>query len=1036
MQGMRFGGRRSEIGDWRSGTPLSSGAGAFSRRGIAAAKWFTLVLVLRSRPRRERYEDRGRRTKDEHEEDLRKETRFPPLAVLGTVLAALIRRGLILATCALGELAGATPVPAADAFDTTDLHAPPGLHVVCAATTPIVLHPVALDWSTRGHLWVAELAPESGSTPASGRVVRLEDTDGDGVFESRTVFLADLPPTSSVMDWPPGVLIAAAPDLLYAEDRNDDGAADVVRRLFVGFGAESIERRFNSLTLGLDGWVYAANGLGGGQVQPFEVDGSVSPVGNELISLEGADFRFSPEQGRLETVSGLSWTGRARDEFGHWLGLDGDLGLVHFPLRRDYTLRNPSITFPDPVVAVRDTEGYPLRLGEKAEVDLLNPDRPEQSPGGAEIHRGPPLGPVQRGDSLVTVPWTHRILRVPLRRDGFGLAADGATELLLSAASQVRSYAFTPVQIRSGPDDAIWITDSRLSVDPSGPPAGRILRLESLDGERPRLPNRLALLRADPVQALLSPNGALRDLAHRWIVAGKAAIDEPLLRALGLGQDTSLRDRLSDSEVTAARVQALSVLQQLRLLHVPDLEEALEDPEPAIRAHALSLGESYLGQGWWPDAMARLVEDSDPSVRLQTAFSLGEATHPTAAGLWARMALTSGRDQWIRAALLSSAATQPLPLLTRWLEANPNPNGSENAKRFTRDLTRTARMKHPPETIADRLVASDSPIALAGIAELIDSEPVPTRAKPNEPEWLSLLAPWVARARTTIETGRCAESSLPLHLSVLGAQPEHATNDWQTLLSHARSGTTAPVRETALRTLMRSPDVAVARILLEGWPQWRPSLRPIIVGALTTRTPWIAPLLQALEKGELAASELSPAQQDRLLHHSDPKIRADTATLLMAILQPPRTEALDNYREALALKGNAASGDAVFRARCAVCHAPALPLLPIGPDLAAIGSRTLPELALAILDPNALVEPDYRAFFIETKEGDSVTGILQRETDEALELLLVGGTTLRLPLAKTIEIRASNVSLMPEGLEADLAPKDLADLLAYIRALR
>jgi putative heme-binding domain-containing protein len=899
-----------------------------------------------------------------------------------------------------------------------------------------VLHPVALDWSTQGHLWVAEIVPESDSTPTSGRVVRLEDTDTDGVFERREVFLSGLPPASSVMDWPPGVLIAAAPDLLYAEDGNNDGVADSVRRLFVGFGAQSVKRRFNSLNLGLDGWVYAANGLGGGWVQPFEIGGSISPAGSELISLEETDFRFSLDQRSLEPVEGLSWIGRARDEFGHWLGLDADLGLVHFPLPRYYTLRNTAVAFPDPVVAVLDGEGKPLQLGEEVGVDQMGLHRLEHPPGGADIHRARTLGPVRRGDLLVTIPWKQRVLHVPLRRRGLGLEPNGEPDVLLSVAAQARGNGFTPTQVRSGPDDAIWITDSRVSAVPASPSAGRILRLESLYGAQPRLEDRLALLKADPVQALLSPNAALRDLAHRWIVAGKASVDESSLRSLGLGPSTSARDRLGDSEIAAVRVQALSILRQLQLLRFRDLEEALTDPEPAVRAHALRLCESHLRRGLWPNVMANLIQDADPIVRFQTALSLGEATHPTVADLWTKMALTSGQDQWMRAALLSSAAMQPLPLLNRWLEANAGAPSSIGKEDLTRNLIRTARLRHTHESIAKTLSESVSAVALAGVAELIASEPVPARRDSDETEWLSVLGPCVARARTAIETGRCAESSLPLHLSVLGAQPKHATNDWRTLLNYARWGTTSVVRETALYTLLRCSDVAVARLLLEDWPQWRPSLRPTIVGALTARTPWTAQLLQALERGELVASELSPAQQGQLLHHPDPDVRSEAAALLTALLQPPRAEAIALYRAALAMKGNAAMGAETFGARCAACHAPPPPLQPTGPNLATIGSRTLPELALAILDPNALVEPDYRAFFIETKEGESATGILRRETEEALELLLVGGTRLRLPLDRAEEIRASNVSLMPEGLEAGLAPQDFADLLAFLKSLQ
>ena len=71
-----------------------------------------------------------------------------------------------------------------------------------------------------------------------------------------------------------------------------------------------------------------------------------------------------------------------------------------------------------------------------------------------------------------------------------------------------------------------------------------------------------------------------------------------------------------------------------------------------------------------------------------------------------------------------------------------------------------------------------------------------------------------------------------------------------------------------------------------------------------------------------------------------------------------------------------------------------------------------------------------------TTEDESVTGVLREETDSAIRLLQVGGTLAEVPLAAALEIRASNLSLMPEGLESGLTRDGLADLIAYLESLR
>src|SRR2546430_15607797 len=101
------------------------------------------------------------------------------------------------------------------------------------------------------------------------------------------VFLAGLPFPTGITAWNKGVLVCAAPDIIYAEDTNGDGKADVVKKLFTGFATENYQARVNSLSLGLDNWIYGANGLIGGAIHGI-ADG-------KDINISGRDFRMSPD---------------------------------------------------------------------------------------------------------------------------------------------------------------------------------------------------------------------------------------------------------------------------------------------------------------------------------------------------------------------------------------------------------------------------------------------------------------------------------------------------------------------------------------------------------------------------------------------------------------------------------------------------------------------------------------------------------------------------------------------------------------------
>src|SRR5581483_2174267 len=108
----------------------------------------------------------------------------------------------------------------------------PGLRADLIAAESLVADPVVLAFGADGKLWVVEMADypsgRTGKFDPGGRVVFLEDRDGDGILDARTIFLDGLPFPTGVLPWRKGVLVCAAPDLLYAEDTDGDGKADVI----------------------------------------------------------------------------------------------------------------------------------------------------------------------------------------------------------------------------------------------------------------------------------------------------------------------------------------------------------------------------------------------------------------------------------------------------------------------------------------------------------------------------------------------------------------------------------------------------------------------------------------------------------------------------------------------------------------------------------------------------------------------------------------------------------------------------------------
>jgi putative heme-binding domain-containing protein len=178
--------------------------------------------------------------------------------------------------------------------------------------------------------------------------------------------------------------------------------------------------------------------------------------------------------------------------------------------------------------------------------------------------------------------------------------------------------------------------------------------------------------------------------------------------------------------------------------------------------------------------------------------------------------------------------------------------------------------------------------------------------------------------------------------------------------------------------------------------------------------------------------EISLADRQRLASSSDPALKQLATELLPSQPQTSRTDVLDKYKDSLALTGNAEQGRKLFARDCMACHVLGDIGHAVGPDLAALRGKDPDYWLKNILDPNAVVEPRFVAYEIETTDGRALSGIIQSETASSLTIISGSGVSEVLPRSEISDIRASSLSLMPEGLETAMTPQEMADLLAFV----
>ncbi|MCA9086707.1 MAG: hypothetical protein KDA81_21770, partial [Planctomycetaceae bacterium] len=507
----------------------------------------------------------------------------------------------------------------------------PGLQVVLAASEPNVTDPVAIDFGPDGRLWVAEMSDYGRdvyeSFAQSGKVRWLRDSDNDGHFETAVTFVDGLRFPTDVKVWRDGVLICDAPDILWARDTSGDGKADDVTKLFTGFEVRNAQARVNSLRWGLDNWLYGAGGLFGGTISSLQT--------RSVVECSNRDFRMNPDSGVIEPVTGNTQQGRCRNDWGEWFGCSN--GTLLRPISSDdaYERRNPlAIPSSLPSVVI-DADAHQLfPPADLVTFELSGAPGRATSACGLGIYRDTLLGDDFLNDAFTCEPVHQSVHRIDFRPTESGFvgsrAADEEDREFLSSTDRW----FRPVQVRTGPDGALWVVDmyrfviehsrwipqstlSELNVF-AGTDRGRIYRvLPSSSGAGAKssglIPDWTSLSDDQLADHLETANGIQRDLVHQQLIWRKAS-----------GTASKLRTLAAQSRLPAVRLQALAALDGLERLTVDDVKAALHDDESEVQRFSVLLSERWLAKSdSLQQAVAALASTPSVKVRRQVALSLG-----------------------------------------------------------------------------------------------------------------------------------------------------------------------------------------------------------------------------------------------------------------------------------------------------------------------------------------------------------------------------------------------------------------------------
>ena len=605
------------------------------------------------------------------------------------------------------------PLPPEEALKT--FYMPPGYRVELVASEPLIQDPIAIDWDPEGRLWAVEMPGFMSDITGSheqdpiGRVVVLEDTNGDGRMDKRTVFADGLVLARSLKVLQRGVLVAEPPSLWLMRDTDGDLRADVKEIVSNRFGRRDgdPQNAGNGFAWALDNWMHTA--------------------GETDLEVRLKDGRFELQK----TLERGEW-GVTEDDAGRIYRNTNESALHVDLVPTAYFARNPNL--------LRTRGSYERLADDNPDLNTVWPVRPNPGTNRAYqtgidrpdgtlakftsvcaplVYRGDRLPADLYGTVFVAEPAANLVSRIVLDDTGGTLRARKAYERGEFLAST--DERFRPVYLSNAPDGTLYVVDMyrgiiehRISITqylrdqilgrklerPTG--LGRIYRVmhdttvrdispiacpggfappdppaRSLAGA-PAIPAPLAwLIRCrsfaspDSLVSMLShPNGWRRDTAQRLLIEGGHKAAAPaLVKMAGAARDWR------------ARLRALWTLDGLDALEPAMVTRALTDESIPVRAAAVRMAERWLAKRDQSitDALLTRIDDPDAAVRRQVAASLGAMPEGQREAAVASLLERHGDDAITMDAALSSVHGGEADVLQRMSQAAAEPTPPRDA---------------------------------------------------------------------------------------------------------------------------------------------------------------------------------------------------------------------------------------------------------------------------------------------------------------------------------------------------------------------
>ncbi|MEC9348641.1 MAG: discoidin domain-containing protein [Planctomycetota bacterium] len=969
-----------------------------------------------------------------------------------------------------------------------------GYRMELVACEPMIEEPVALAWDGNGRMYVAEMRTymqeidgRDQFRPIS-RVVRMEDTDGDGRMDKHSVFVDKLVLPRMILPLEKEVIIRETNtlDLWAYSDHDGDGVADEKKLWHKGGGrGGNLEHQPSGLVWNIDNWIYT--------------------------TYSNHRYRFTRGKVERHSLPGGS---------GQWGLTHDDVGKLYYSTAGG---EQPAMDFQQPMIYGRIRMGgelapgfrevFPIDdvpdvQGGRGRVRANNTLNNFTGCGGQGVYRGDRLPEDMRGDLFIPEAVGRLVRRAKI--------TNVAGKTVLVNAYKGREFIatkdpnFRPLAAKTGPDGCLYILDMYRGIIQEGNwvrrgsylrgvvsaygldkniGKGRIYRVvhdKFKPGPRPRM---LDEKTSTLVSYLSHPNGWWRDEAQKLIIIRRDESVVPALKKLARSAAAPL-----------SRLHALWTLEGLDVIDKELLREKFSDKDARVRAGAIRISEPLLVE---KDKdviadLAKLVRDEDPNVTIQVILSAqytalveleglaeaaldrhekSDAVQSILRGFKARLvqqrelrrreeALRKANEEFGRSYAQGHVVYATLCVTCHGQDGKGVPMPDD-----------ASQMRAPPLAGSPRVTGKKSRVVrilLHGLQGPVDGKEYKEQMVPmgsNDDAWIAAAlnytrntwgnkAPYVSTDDVASARSAGAGRATPWTLAeLLKFDPRLGeVSKWKLTASHggnaARSAIDGnPASRWATNTPMQPgmwfqielPKAQLVRGLsLDSAGSALDHPAGYEVRVSEDGKQWSKVLASgsgSYPETEIAFAPVN-ARYIKLTQtgHRSGKFWSIHELGIFRAVDPASAEpaakkaqALPPVSELLKMKGDAGKGKLVFEKNCILCHQVGDKGVNFGPNLSDVGLRLKREQILqSILNPNAVVDKKYLGVLLQTRKGQFLTGFIEAEVNGKVMLRQQGGKLNPVPAASIALKIPQKKTFMPLGLEKAMTTDEFLGLVEYL----